>query len=123
MLKLNVKRESGRLYLYVDAKGLHDILDRLGVTSSGGMYDHRPRTNHAVADRANRMISTEVLLRKEYPAKYDLSSVFTEPPNIATLQQLTESGFEQTRKILEHYQPIDIAVSIQAKPPGGSKKG
>lgn len=116
MIKLNVKREGGRVYLLVNAKGMHDVLDAIGVPSVGGMYSDRPRAEHSVANRSTHTISTEALLRKEYPAKFDLSTVYTDPPpSFKSLQTLTESAFEQARKILEHYQPIDISVSIQKK--------
>jgi hypothetical protein len=117
MIKLNVKREGGRLFLYVHAKGMHDILDSIGVPTAGEMYADRPRATTQVADRTTHIISTDALLRKEYPSKFDLTAVYgtEQPPSIANLQRLTESAFEQTRKILEHYQPIDISVSIQKK--------
>lgn len=116
MIKLNVKREGGRLFLYVNASGLHSILDQIGVPSTAEMYNDRPRAAETVANRTTHTISTDALLRKQYPAKFDLSTVYTDPPpSIASLQRLTESAFEQTRKILEHYQPIDISVSIQKK--------
>lgn len=117
MIKLNVKREGGRVFLYVNAKGMHDVLDQIGVPTDGGiLYKDRPRTTFMVADRVSNTLSTEVLLRKEYPAKFDLSTVYADPPpSFSSLQRLTESAFEQSRKILEHYQPIDISVSIQKK--------
>lgn len=115
MIDLNVKREGGRLYLYVNAKGLHDTLDRIGVPFSGEMYTDRPRATTAVCDRSSHVLSTETLLKRQYPAKYDLSAVYTEPTNSANLKRLVDSAFEQTRRILEHYQPIDIKVSIQKK--------
>ena len=118
MITLNVKRKGGRVFLLVNAKGMHDILDSIGVPAVNGVYSDRPRATDLVANRTTHIISTEALLRKEYPAEFDLSVVYgaDHPPNIANLQRLTESAFEQTRKILEHYQPIDITVSIQAGP-------
>lgn len=118
MVELKVKREGGRLWLYVNAKGLHDILDAIGVGTSqmGTMYADRPRADVTIASRSNNVLSTEVFLRKEYPAKFDLSTVYVDPPpSVASLQRLTESARDQTRRILEHYQPIDITVSISRK--------
>lgn len=118
MVKLQIKREAGRLYMYVDARGLHDILDAVGARTSGDMYLDRPNTSISVANSTFRL-STETLLKKEYPVKYDLTAVYTTPPTLGNLQTLRDSGFEQVRKILEHYQPIDISLVVQKKLVGG----
>jgi hypothetical protein len=55
-----------------------------------------------------------VFLQRAYPAKFNLSEVFAgTPPSMVTLQRVTESAFDVVRKILEHYQPIDITVDIK----------
>lgn len=115
MVKIGIARKLGKVTLTVDAKGLHDVLDTLGVPHSGNMYSDRPRANEAVLNRSTGVISTEVLLRREYPATFDLSGVFTEPPNPSMFQRIGDSGYDQVRKVLEHYQPIDINVTISKK--------
>lgn len=114
MINIKVGRPNGKLTLFVDAKGLHDTLDSIGVEHDGTMYKDRPASSYSVANNSY-VISTETLLRREYPAKFDLSAVYTNPPGFPKLKQLCESAYEQARKILEHYQPIDISVDIQKK--------
>ncbi len=126
MVKLQIKREGGRLYMFVNAKGLHETLDAIGVPVDSGnnMYKDRPVAGYTVSSSAFTL-STETLLKKEYPAKFDLSAVFSsQPPSLANLSKLRDSGYEQCRKILEHYQPIDISLDIQKKIVGpGEVKG
>ena len=117
MVHVAVKRDTtngSRLFLYVDAKKLHETLTSLGVPKTGTRFDNRPASRQSVAD-ASFNLSTEVFLNAEYPAKYDLSAVFANPPSLANLKKLCNSSFEAVRKILEHYQPIDISVEIQKK--------
>jgi hypothetical protein len=115
MITLNIKKENGRLYLYVNAKEFHDRLDQIGAPSNEAVYADRPRAAYAVCDRSTFTLSTDVLLNKSYPAKYDLSAIYTEPVNVTNLQKLLDSALDQAHKIQEHYQPIDIFVSIQKK--------
>jgi len=115
MVNLKVKREGGKLYLYVNAKELHDMLDAVGATHTNDVYNDRPATVFAVVDAGRNQISTDSLLKREYPYKADLSRVYTEPPSIQNIRRLCESAHEQTRKVLEHYQPIDISIEIQKK--------
>lgn len=118
MIKLNMKREGGKLMLLVDAKELHDDLDAIGVQCIGHKYADRPPTSIGIADTRNHTLSTEVLLQKgpEYPVKFDLTSVYTAaPPSYQQLKKLCESAYDAARKVLEHYQPIDISVDIQKK--------
>lgn len=116
MVNLQVKREGGKLYLYVNAKELHDTLDAVGAQHDGRRYLDRPAASVAIAEPTRHQISTEVLLdRSSYPVKYNLSEVYREPPSIQNIRRLCESAHEQTRKVLEHYQPIDISIDIQKK--------
>lgn len=115
MVKLKIKRESGRLFLYVDAAELHELLDSIGVTHTEGNYDDRPYCQYNVLNSACTSVSTNLLLVREYPHRVDLTRCFTDPPSVATLRRLCESAQDQTRKILEHYQPIDISIEIHKK--------
>lgn len=118
MVSIKINRVGGRVIMAVDAKGLHDVLDGIGVaTNEGGeRYADRPRADHAVLNRATNILSTEVFLRRQYPATFDLSALFNDPPNPGVFQRIGDSAYEQVRKVLEHYQPIDISVSITKKP-------
>lgn len=118
MVNIKIKRSGGRVVMAVDAKGLHDVLDAIGVPTidSGERYADRPRADHSVLNRATSVLSTEVFLRRQYPATFDLSALFNDPPNPSVFQRIGDSAYDQVRKILEHYQPIDISVSITKKP-------
>lgn len=117
MVNIKFLRENGRLMLSVDSTGLHEILDSIGVQTEGSplRYRDRPYAVDAVANVTSYTLSTETLLIKQYPVKFDLSALFSKPPNMEALTKLAQSSFEQVRKILEHYQPIDIQVEIQKK--------
>lgn len=115
MINLNLKREDGRLVLYVNAKELHDDLDAIGVSYTGDRYNNQPAASHSIADARTMTLSSNVLLTRKYPHKVDLTGVFVNPPSYANLKKLCESAHDQTRKILEHYQPIDISVEIHKK--------
>lgn len=114
MINVGIKREAGKLMLVVDAKEFHEELDKIGCVHSGGMYINRPASNIAVASSRFEM-STECLLKREYPAKFDLSGIWSSIPTSGQLNQLCESAYAAGRKILDHYQPIDICITIQKK--------
>lgn len=115
MINLNLKREDGKLVLYVNAKELHDDLDAIGVSFTGDRYNNQPAASHSIADARTMTLSSNVLLTRKYPHKVDLTGVFPNPPSYNNLKKLCESAHDQTRKILEHYQPIDISVEIHKK--------
>lgn len=115
MVALRVVRTAGRLWLEVNAKGLHDILDQLGVNvGSDNRYLNRPSTTISVANSSFKL-STETMLVREYPAKFDLTAVYGTPMPMANILTLRDSGRDQCRKILEHYQPIDVRLEIHKK--------
>lgn len=114
MIKTGIVREAGKLMLVVNAKEFHDELDKIGCTYTGDKYDHRPLANTGVCNNRFEM-STECLLVRQYPAKFDLSGVWTTPPSINQLKTLCASAEAAGRKILDHYQPIDISIEIQKK--------
>ena len=120
-VETRVKREQGKLYLYVDASGLHRMLDRLGAHVEPGTdkYANRPATNALVA--RDNTVSTDLLLTKPadgvYPIKRDLSAVYVNPPAMASLRALVDSPQVQSRKILEHYHPVDIVARVHKKLP------
>jgi len=114
MVKVNITRPGGRLTLSVDAKALHDTLDSIGCKVDGNTYKDRPQSRAAVVS-SDYKLSPNVLLRREYPATYDLTDCFTSPPTFTQLKKMCESAYEATRLILDHYQPIDISVEIHKK--------
>lgn len=115
LCRLAIRRDpsNSRLTLIVDAKPLHDLLDKMGVQVESGseMYANRPAARFGVAS-GDFALSTEVLLRRRYPAEFNLSQVWTTPPTIKQLRTLGESAHNAIRKVLEHYRPIDISFSI-----------
>lgn len=118
MMSIKIAREAGKLYLTVDASGLHETLDAIGctTTTAGAVtrYNDRPYTTTAVLDAGNHTLSTDLLLTKG-TQRVDLSTLYTRPPTADQLKRLANSANEKARLILEHYQPIDIQVSIQKK--------
>lgn len=125
LASVSIKRnpaDGNRLYLYVDARRLHRLLDDIGVPTQGTMYADRPSAACSVAS-GGFVLSTEVFLNKAYPAKYSLTAVFGTPPSAGQLNKLCQSSYEVIRKILEHYQPIDIVVRVQAAATGAAGKG
>ena len=105
---------TSRLTLVIDAKPLHELLERMGVKTEGGAngsFAGRPGARFSVAS-SDFQVSTEVLLNRRYPASYSLSAIWTEPPTIPQLKKLGESIHTAVRKILEHYRPIDISFSL-----------
>ena len=141
MIKVGCRRIGGKLHLLVNAKEFHDELDKIGVAHNTVEYLDQPATASQVATSAFQL-SPRVLLRRDYrdvevvemkaadaPDKpltkevvkmpitgmFDLSGVFAAPPSIEQLKKLCNSAYDTARKILEHYQPIDISVEIQKK--------
>lgn len=123
MIKLKFTRESGKLVLSVNATGLHETLDAIGcrTQTAGGItrYESRPHAPTLVADTAGNTLSTEIFLVKPPEGKteitYNLSEIYNRPPSLDQLRRLARSADEKARAILEHYQPVDIQVSIQKK--------
>lgn len=114
MIKTRITREEGKLMLVVDAKEFHETLDSLGVAHDGEKYLHRPAADTSIANRRFEM-STECLLTRKWPAKFELAGIWSTPPTNANLTALCASAIPAARKILDHYQPIDISIEIQKK--------
>ena len=115
LVDINIRREAGVLKMFVNAKELHNTLEVLGVKPVGPTFPNGPVSDYTVIDLRRNRISTDVLLRREYPATYSLSGIFLTPPTVAQLTKIAQSAVDVTREILEHYQPIDISVKIQPK--------
>lgn len=102
---------NARLTLVLDAKPLHDLLERMGVKHDGTSFAGRPGSRYTVAS-PDFQVQTEALLTRRYPASFNLSGIWTEPPTIPQLKKLGESIHTAVRKILEHYRPIDISFNL-----------
>lgn len=138
MIKVGVKRVQGKLCLLVNAKEFHEQLDEIGCTHTNNKYNDAPATANSVSSSTHQM-STNVLLLRDYKdvevveskkvgdavekntikvpvtACIDLSQVWSNPPSFDNLKKLCNSANDAARKILEHYQPIDISVEIHKK--------
>lgn len=114
MIDVGIKREAGKLMLVVNAADFHSELDKIGCVHAGDKYLNGPSANSSVASSRFEM-STKCLLKREYPAKFDLTGIWTTIPTTAQLNALCESAYAAGRKILDHYQPIDISIHIQKK--------
>ena len=115
LVSVNIKRgEGSALTLYIDATELHAMLTRIGVPSDERGFLDKPGAAYGVSS-PDFKLSTDVLLRKQYPARIKLSEVFSTPPSYTQLKRLAESSTDAIRRILEHYQPIDISINISKK--------
>lgn len=134
MIKTAIKRVGGKLMLLVDARDFQAELDKLGCQHDGSRYLDRPAAATQICDSQFRM-STEVLLKREYrdveyfemvdgskvvrtmpvSAAFDLSGQFASPPSFDNLKKICSTADAAARKILEHYQPIDIQIEIHKK--------
>jgi hypothetical protein len=116
LVEVGVKRDPNdfRIYLVVNAKPLHDILDKIGVPVQNGRYINRPAAGYAVMNNVGHL-STEVFLRREYPVRVPLADVMTTPPTPLKLRESCSTAQAAIRQILEHYQPIDIQITIQKR--------
>jgi hypothetical protein len=104
-------KEDGRLTLEINAKALHDLLDSMGARHGTDSYTDKPATSVVTIARDGKM-STELLLRCQYPVKVALAPCFERPPTKAQLKAVCESAHDAVKTILAHYQPIDIKYSI-----------
>lgn len=139
MIKIGVQRLAGKLTLVVNARDFHTELDKIGVAHKDGAYIDGPASSVSVATSAF-VVSPLVLLKRDYrdielprmvkneagemvktvvktpvSATYDLSGIWGNPPSFEQLKKLCNSANEVARKILEHYQPIDISVEIHKR--------
>lgn len=118
MVEVSVRRNKpdNRLVLTINAKELHKRLDEMGAPSGSDTYEDRPVTTFRVV--SGDALSTDLFLRKEYPVTINLSGIFTQPPTPEKLATICNSSFDAVRKILLHYQPIDIKVTLLKRPVG-----
>lgn len=105
-------KQNSNLELVVNAKSLHDHLDQMGVRHSDAVYLSQPESSRVLTGSG---LSTSPFLRREYPVRIDLTGVFTSPPTRNRLVTLSRTAHDAIRRILEHYQPVDIKVSIHKR--------
>ena len=139
MIKVGIYRIDNRLKLLVNAKEFHSELDRIGVAKSNTEYLDQPHATATIAT-SNFQLSPRTLLTRQYKdveilkvkkndsgeyssekvsvpttGVFDLSGLWGTPPSFEQLKRLCASAEPVARKILEHYQPIDISIEIQKK--------
>lgn len=139
MIKVGIYRIDNRLKLLVNAKEFHAELDKIGVAKSNTEYLDQPSAAATVAT-SNFQLSPKTLLTCQYKdveilkvkkndsgeyssekvsvpttGVFDLSGLWSTPPSFEQLKRLCASAEPVARKILEHYQPIDISIEIQKK--------
>lgn len=112
-IRITRSKQDGKLTLEINAKPLHDLLDNMGakLVQSGGTYTDRPATSYPVISN-DAKLSTDILLKREYPLQISLSSFFSRPPSVLKLKEMCESGHAAVRTILDHYRPVDIRYTI-----------
>lgn len=115
LVSVSIKKIKGVLSLIVDASELHKELTKIGVEKGDYGFLNGPREEHSVVNTAENRISTSVLLatRTSYPITYSLTDIFRAPPTIQMLTELATSAESTTRRILNHYMPIDIKMVVR----------
>lgn len=107
-------KTTGALELCIDAKALHEHLDAIGIPKQGGEYLNPPYSGFGVV-RENSL-SSALFLRvppqSQYPLVVNLSANFDAPPPYSRLLEICRSADVVVRRILTHYEPIDISFTI-----------
>ncbi len=116
LVEVAVKRgkPDSRLVLTINAKELHSRLDEMGAPSDGDRYSDGPASTFRIVNGDS--LSTELFLKKEYPVTVNLTGIFSQPPTPERLKAICNSTYDVVRKILLHYQPIDIKVTLLKRP-------
>lgn len=105
-------KTTGALELCIDAKALHEHLDAIGIPKQGGEYLNQPYSGFGVV-RENSLSSNLFLkVPPQYPLVVNLSANFDLPPPYSRLLEICRSADAVVRRILTHYEPIDISFTI-----------
>lgn len=105
-------KASGGLELCIDAKALHEHLDAIGIPKQSGEYLNGPYSGFGVV--RDNTLSAALFLKVpvSYPLVVNLSASFESPPPYARLLEICRSADGVVRRILTHYEPIDISFTI-----------
>jgi hypothetical protein len=103
------------LVLKIDARNLHKELELWGVSSDETDYLNGPQSTTRVIGGNNNRVTTYALLKKGIVTA-NLSRLFSTPPTRAVLLDIANSVQEAVNLIRDHYQPIDICVSVVKTP-------
>lgn len=120
MISVSLKRPVGQgAVLIIDARPFHEYLKTLGCIEENGKIANGP---HVYRDRPidpdADQVTSAALLRTGGPHTFDLSTQYGAPPNMDRILKLLDRDtlHATVRKIVDHYRPIEIQVSIVAKP-------
>lgn len=103
------------LVLKIDARNLHKELELWGVSSDETDYLNGPQSTTRIIASNNNRVTTYALLKKGIVTA-NLSRLFSTPPTRAVLLDIANSVQEAVNLIRDHYQPIDICVSVVKTP-------
>ena len=120
MISVSLKRPVGQgAVLIIDARPFHEYLKSLGCAEDNGRITNGP---HVYRDRPidpdEDSITSAALLKTGGPHTFDLSAQYGSPPNMERILRLLDRDtlHSTARKIIDHFRPIEIQVSIVAKP-------
>ena len=120
MISLSLKRPVGQgAVLIIDARPFHEYLKSLGCTERDGQIENAPHVYRGrMIDPDEDRLTTAALLKTGGPHTIDLSTQYGSPPNMDRIMKLldTDALHDTARRIVDHYRPIEIQVSIVAKP-------
>lgn len=113
---LQIKRGAqGKMWLHVEAKELHDRLRAMGATVDPvtNTFMDGPQSSYDCTDKVKLM--SKVFLKCEYPASFPISDQWASgtPPTLDQLTAVCATGEATVKKILAHFQPVDIRLKIK----------
>lgn len=116
VVTVNIVRQkpNNHLVLEINAKPLHDELERMGARAVGDGFDNPPNCSYSIL--SGDTLSSRLFLRREYPVRVDLTNVFANPPTFHRLSEIAKSTTKVVDGILDHYRPIDIKITVYKKP-------
>lgn len=128
-------RDKGKLTLRLDVTGLHAYLDAIGIGRDPGYsrYLDSPTNGAEIVDTRTHKVSPRALMSTKYHINpdtgtaepgilvYDILRVYSTPPTMATMEVIAESVREATIATINHYQPVEISVSVTSRRLGGPK--
>lgn len=120
-VNLTFRRAKGQCLMVVDARGLHDYLNLIGVarTEDGSSFKDGPGNMSAIVSPSYNRIEPGALLKCNGPHEFSLLPYYTNCPSAEIMRELSASLDGTIHKIVEHYRPIEISVIIHLKPGKG----
>ncbi len=120
-------KERGKIILRLDCTGLHNYLEAIGVRSSAsdGRYQDAPADRYdAVNPGTHKLLPKALCFRTKLPSgvwssvvDIDIMRQYSVPPTLDAIKLISESVGEARQAVIDHYQPVEISISITSKKP------